>query len=573
MRTAPIRYRELGKTQLFAHSACFPHNRTLHDLRHSMTIEPASLQASLDALRDRWADYRKSGRFESFVEFTLALNSATEKLHHLQLPGLLRHAQTLETAALSLFGDEASHPVSAENLTLFDEGIAQLMQLVASPQPGPTAPPTPERRQRSDTKLPEARPEWPKGKEVWLLAAADHPWVARLPGQLGFYGLRVRVFEEEAPLPEDAAPLAILFLPKLPQYGERKLAHVHQLRTQYPTSHICCLNVPKATQNIVVLLRAGADRTFDSEASSGTLIGHLLELAQNREHEAYRVLIVEDSATATAMVRRALAQHNIDCEAIADPMALLPAVDRYHPDLVLMDMYMPGCTGVEATRVLRQFAETRSLPVVYHSSETDVGMQMEALRLGGDQFLTKPCNPVLLAAVVKTKIERYRDMQRASQHDSLTGLLNHSTIKMRLSQTLRAMQSSADRLCVVMLDIDNFKSVNDTYGHPVGDQVIRSLSWLLRGRLRATDLIGRYGGEEFMVVLRGAELESAYALMDRLRADFATLAHPHAKGELTASFSAGIAAWPEHATDSALTQAADNALLEAKRAGRNRVAR
>src|SRR5574340_1064803 len=161
-------------------------------------------------------------------------------------------------------------------------------------------------------------------------------------------------------------------------------------------------------------------------------------------------------------------------------------------------------------------------------------MQVEALRLGGDQFLTKPCNPVFLAAVVKTKIERYREMQRSSQHDSLTGLLNHSAAKTRLQQLVQAMREDADRLCVAMLDIDHFKSINDTFGHPVGDQVIRSLAWLLKGRLRASDVIGRYGGEEF---------------------------------------SAGLACYPRYGSANVLTQAADDALLEAKRLGRNRVQR
>jgi len=234
-------------------------------------------------------------------------------------------------------------------------------------------------------------------------------------------------------------------------------------------------------------------------------------------------------------------------------------------------MYMPHCTGVEATRVLRQLAAYQSLPVVYLSSETDMGMQVEALRLGGDQFLTKPCNPVLLAAVVKTKIERYREMQRHSQHDSLTGLLNHSAAKSRLNLLVQSLQSAPEPLCVAMLDIDHFKSVNDTYGHPVGDQVIRSLAWLLKGRLRSSDIIGRYGGEEFIVVLRSASLDEAEAVLDCIRADFATLPHAHAAGTLRATFSAGLAEFPTWATGNDLTHAADEALLEAKRQGRNRI--
>ena len=122
-----------------------------------------------------------------------------------------------------------------------------------------------------------------------------------------------------------------------------------------------------------------------------------------------------------------------------------------------------------------------------------------------------------------------------------------------------------------MLDIDRFKSINDTYGHPVGDQVIRSLGWLLRGRLRSSDLIGRYGGEEFIVALPGVTTEQAFRVLDQVRDDFSRLPHAHAAGVLTATFSCGVAVWGAHDTGASLIAAADDALLEAKRSGRNRV--
>jgi diguanylate cyclase (GGDEF)-like protein len=247
-----------------------------------------------------------------------------------------------------------------------------------------------------------------------------------------------------------------------------------------------------------------------------------------------------------------------------------------------MDMFMPRFNGVEATRVLRQMSAYSTLPIVYLSGATDVGMQVEALRLGGDQFLTKPFNPVLLAAVVKTKIERFRETQRSTRLDGLTGLLNHTAAKSRLASLVQQLGTpSADgepgaaagqgALTVAMLDIDHFKAINDTYGHPVGDQVIRALAWLLKGRLRSSDLIGRYGGEEFLIALPGVSLEQAIAVIDRIRSDFAALPHAHPGGALRATFSAGVASFPMFDAAADLTEAADGALLHAKRLGRNRV--
>ena len=231
---------------------------------------------------------------------------------------------------------------------------------------------------------------------------------------------------------------------------------------------------------------------------------------------------------------------------------------------------MPGFTGVEATRVLRQMSTYSALPIVYLSGESGVAMQVEALRLGGDQFLSKPFNPVLLAAVVKTKIERFRETQRSTRLDGLSGLLNDTAAKSRL-KVMAEMAGEDTALTVAMIDIDHFKSVNDTYGHPVGDHVIRGLAWLLKGRLRASDMIGRYGGEEFLVALPNVGADQAKVVIDRIREDFSSLPHAHSTGAVLATFSAGIASFSAFDNAQSLTKAADNALLEAKRLGRNRV--
>ena len=531
--------------------------------------EQRSLDACLRSLKERWKDYRLEGSFEHFVEFTLALDNLTEQLNRLKLPGLLRQCEGLENAALALFGDESSHPVSAQDAAALERQVDTLLHTIESalaPPPGAD-----EEQRRHPSPLPHAGAEWAKPRAIWLIAEERHAWVPGLAEQLGFFGFRVFRFGWDEPAPTDSSPLVALFIPPADGYAAVELQSVQRMRSEHPTSQLFCLSVPKSLEITVALMRAGADAAIQAEQETFTVLGRILDLLQAREQDPYRVLVVEDSPTAVAMIQRSLSQHGIDSHPIGNPQQLLQAVERYRPDLVLMDMYMPHCTGVEATRVLRQLPAYQSLPVVYLSSETDMGMQVEALRLGGDQFLTKPCNPVLLAAVVKTKIERYREMQRHSQHDSLTGLLNHSAAKGRLDQLLKSLQGSRERLCVAMLDIDHFKSVNDLYGHPVGDQVIRSLAWLLKGRLRASDIVGRYGGEEFIVVLRNAGLDEAEAVLDCIRADFATLPHAHATGTLRATFSAGLADFPQRATGNELTQAADEALLEAKRQGRNRI--
>ena len=534
-----------------------------------MSSDQSSLDVHLQSVQTRWNEYRARGTFEEFVEFALALNSVTQQLDRLKLPGLLRQCEELENVALGMFGDASSHPVPPEDAVALNRQIEALLQSVEAAQPRASSS-KPERRQQPV--LPQPNAEWVKPRTVWLVCDGEPEWCPGFGEELSFFGFRVCRLGWTGALPDEVSPLAIVFIPPATGYQEIQLVRIRDLRARHPITQLFCVAVPNVLGVMVELLRAGADVAIQEERQAFTLVGRLMELIQSEEPNGYRVLVVEDSATAVAMIKRSLSQHGIDSRSIGDPQQLLAMMDQYNPDLVLMDMHMPHCTGIEATRALRQLAPYRSLPVVYLSSETDMGMQMEGLRLGGDQFLTKPCNPVFLAGVVKTKIDRYRELQRSNDHDGLTGLLNHSSAKRQLDTLVRTMQPDASRLCVAILSIDHLKAINFTYGHAVGDQVVRSLAWLLKGRLRASDIVGRYGGDELIVALRNAGLDEAQAVLDRIREDFARLPQvTRAGGTLRATFSGGIAAFPAYPTSVGLIQAADDALSEARRLGRNRI--
>ena len=525
-----------------------------------------SVIALADNLERSWQAYREHGEFDLFVEFTVSLNGLTERLRRRQMPGLVRASQELENAALALFGDRYQHPMAIDQANGIERRFAQLLGEIRRQQH-----PFPARRlSDGSTTTPEdvsARP-----RRILIVAPNGHAWTASLQAQLAFFGFTAELTDWQSAANPTTPPLAILFVPERAggAYPPRAVGSIMALRTRFPNSYFYCLAVPENLQSMVLLQRAGADACIPADSGISDILSRLLDLVRQDDMEADRVLVVEDSATASAHVRRALTQHGIDSLAIDDPRKLLEAVADYRPDAILMDMYMPFCSGVEATAALRQIPEYQALPVIYLSSESDIVQQVEALRLGGDQFLTKPANPVLLAAVVKTKIARYREMHHAGQHDGLTGLLNHSTAKMRIEQMCQSA-SMTGRLVVAMIDIDRFKSINDNYGHPLGDKVIRALAWLLRGRLRNTDLIGRYGGEEFIVALPDMDIEVALEQLDRIREDFAVLPHSHDEGPLFATFSCGLATLADIASPAALISAADSALLDAKRQGRNRV--
>ncbi|NIP72430.1 MAG: diguanylate cyclase, partial [Gammaproteobacteria bacterium] len=279
--------------------------------------------------------------------------------------------------------------------------------------------------------------------------------------------------------------------------------------------------------------------------------------------------VIDDSPTSGFYISNVLEEAGMVTQVVRDPLQALDALAEFSPELILMDLYLAEFSGFETAAAIRQNETYVGTPIVFLSSETDVDKQLHALRQGGDDFLTKPIRPEHLVAAVAIRAERYRQLRGFMIRDGLTGLYNHSRIKQELELAVsRGRRQGAD-LAFAMIDIDEFKAVNDTYGHPVGDRVIKSLARLLRQRLRTIDIIGRYGGEEFALILDNTRVEAALAVLEDIRANFARLAHRAGAHEFSATFSCGLAGFPRFSSAAAISEAADRALYRAKAQGRN----
>lgn len=301
------------------------------------------------------------------------------------------------------------------------------------------------------------------------------------------------------------------------------------------------------------------------------LITALDKLIRSRDSDPYRVLLVDDSAPEAEYFSHALRLAGMDTRVATDPESTLDRLAEFDPDLVLMDMYLRDCRGDELARVIRQMTQYTSLPIVFLSAETDFDRQLDAMQRAGDEFLTKPIRPAQLVKAVSTRIAHQRELRALMTQDSLTGLSNHRQLHRQLEAELARAQRNNSALSFAMIDVDHFKAVNGSYGHGMGDDVLRTLARFLRLRLRQADVVGRYGGEEFAVVLTDTDAPAAARVIDKLREDFALMKHRAPDGEFCVTFSAGIASiWPS-AKPSNLMIAADNGLYQAKRAGRNRV--
>lgn len=412
------------------------------------------------------------------------------------------------------------------------------------------------------------------GQQIFLVE--DDAFQAdELASQIGYFGYRVRIFhrlEEIRPALESELPSAILMDIVFPDSDTAGTDAIQQLHDRYPVL-VIFISVREDAVARLNALRAGGEAYFTKPVNVSTLIETIDRLTIKADPLPCRILIVDDSSAQANFTSLHLVRAGMEVRSVNDPLKSLDALVEFSPDLILLDMYMPECTGMELAAIIRQMEAYVSIPIVFLSSETDRDKQLEAVGLGGDDFLTKPIQPAHLVASVTSRVERYRKLRALMLHDSLTGLFNHTTTRERLSMELLRAARQSSPLSYAMIDIDFFKKVNDTYGHATGDRVLKSLSQLLSKRLRHSDTIGRYGGEEFAVIFPGTTGETACGIMENLRMTFADLLHHAGDQEFTVTFSCGIATFPEHTTIASLSEAADQALYEAKHRGRNQVRR
>lgn len=324
-------------------------------------------------------------------------------------------------------------------------------------------------------------------------------------------------------------------------------------------------------------VRAGGAGYFLKPVAISALVDQLDHLTAVSTAEPYRILVVDDEVEQAEYYAHVLETAGMQSRVVTDPMQVMQALGEWETDLILMDMHMPGCTGLELAAVIRQQPIYVSTPIVFLSVETDLDQHRAAMHQGGDQFLVKPIPPTDLVIEVTGRVQRSRILRSLMERDSLTGLLKHTTIKEQLQLEIKRAQRQRSILAFAMLDIDHFKQVNDTYGHATGDQVLRSLARMLQQRLRRTDAIGRYGGEEFAIILPDTTGEAALKVLDEIRNGFAHVQYQgrdtatNASCEFGVTFSCGIATFPTYSDANCLSEAADRALYQAKRQGRNQV--
>jgi diguanylate cyclase (GGDEF)-like protein len=305
-----------------------------------------------------------------------------------------------------------------------------------------------------------------------------------------------------------------------------------------------------------------------------------------------RILVVDDHEDNIELLRARLEARGYEVFGASDGQAALDQVEHVSPDLILLDVMMPKMDGMEVVRRLKANKNLPFIPVIMQTALDSTENKVEGLDAGADDYITKPINFAELEARVnsllrikkleteltdkKNELSDLNDkLRRISLTDGLTEIDNRRSLEERLHEMWQHSLRLHEPIALIMCDIDKFKSVNDNFGHQAGDAVLKEVAQLLKCDAREIDRVGRYGGEEFLLILPGTVLDAAVTFAERLRekVDAHTFTYPG--GTLKRTISCGVAASPHPRVkdQEALLRAADDALYVAKETGRNRVVR
>jgi diguanylate cyclase (GGDEF)-like protein len=298
---------------------------------------------------------------------------------------------------------------------------------------------------------------------------------------------------------------------------------------------------------------------------------------------AFTIAIVDDDAAIRRLVRLLLHRagfETIECTTGEEARSMLPSATW---DLAILDRRLPDLDGAVLAQELKADANLRLRYLIMLTGEDEQEDKIEGLELGADDYITKPFQYQELLARIragkrivdlqKELVETNRRLELLSVTDGLTGLHNHRYFQDELTRAFEESQRYQRPLSLAMIDIDFFKKVNDTYGHAVGDDVLKRAAALFSESVRSTDLVARYGGEEFVVMMPETELADALTFAEKIRGLAETNPMETQSGPLPITVSIGVASIPQTKIRSTqeLIVAADKALYRAKRNGRNRV--
>lgn len=306
--------------------------------------------------------------------------------------------------------------------------------------------------------------------------------------------------------------------------------------------------------------------------------------SQARAFAGATIVVADDDRITRELLSGMLREHGFTVEAVNDGQAAVERVARGGIDLVLLDILMPRLTGIEACRLLKGMTSDTFLPVVLVTVKTDSASRVEGLKIGADDYVCKPFEERELIARVEAmlRIKKLHDhvvkarakLEQLSVHDDLTGLYNYRYLHSRLNEEFKRSERYHDPLACIVADIDGLHSINEAHGRVIGDAVIRNIADAIKRSVREVDVVARFGGDEYLVVLPSTHFAGSVTVAERIWREAAEYITADSTPRVPRpTLSIGVALYPSRdvRAKDALLRAADAALHQAKCDGGNRI--
>jgi diguanylate cyclase (GGDEF)-like protein len=428
------------------------------------------------------------------------------------------------------------------------------------------------RAARAACTMPEAQaapPEGPASRgNVWI-SVSDAAFGAELERQLAKKQLAARVMNQDELMAQTGSAPNALLVELGGEAGEPLAEHVAELRKHHPRMGLVALSEDGGYGARAGAARLGANLYFMLPVSAEKVVAALGTLDIGSLQEQPRVLALALNGSID-WLRAPLTAAGIELKVFHHPELVLDALDSSQPSALVLDQ--AAAHSQLTCRVVRAAQRWRDLPILARAAATSEQWSA-GFEAGADDMLPLDIGPGELMARLRVRLDRTRVFREQSNRDHLTGLLTRRAFTESLLARIAEAQRSRRHISVCLMDLDRFKSINDTYGHGVGDKVLSTFGSLLGTRFRLQDLRGRWGGEEFIIAFYGEWAESAREILSRATAEFSKLCFDGGQGRsFNVTVSGGIATFPiDGRTLEELVNTADQRLYAAKQAGRNRL--
>jgi diguanylate cyclase (GGDEF)-like protein len=390
---------------------------------------------------------------------------------------------------------------------------------------------------------------------------------------LAGFGFRIRQFNSiealEEVLEQHTFNLVLIDTDSTNDRAEKMFAFAAKLKSL--DTDVFILSSSNSFENRLAAVRSHVNEYLLKPINITILVSKIRKNFKIDSIRPYRILLLDDQALVGTFYKTLLEDEGVEVLAISQAESIMTELESFNPDVFLLDLQMPNISGLEVAKLLRQQAKYDYVPIIFLTADDNINTKLEILQCGADDVIPKSTLSNLIVQQIDSRIQRGQEIRNLASRDSLTGVLNHGQIMDAAANALRLALRQQKPTVLVMIDLDNFKMVNDKYGHLSGDKVLISLGQLLLQSIRDTDYVGRYGGEEFMVVFSDTDFNVIETKINDILTAFLQINYTVYEQSFCCSFSAGLASSTHHEKLSELISSADAALYKAKDAGRSQV--